>query len=143
MKEMALPPCHMFAQFYVTTPSTPSEKALLSCQLYQRSCDLGLGIPFNIASYALLTHLLAHVTGTTAHEFIHVMGDAHIYNDHVEALRTQIERSPRSFPTIHVDRTWEGGSVDECVKKLDDMEWENIKIEGYDPHGKIVMKMSV
>lgn len=84
---MALPPCHMFCQFYVTTPSTPDAKPRLSCQMYQRSCDLGLGVPFNIASYALLTHMVARVTGCEAGELTLVMGDAHVYRNHVDALR--------------------------------------------------------
>lgn len=86
---MALPPCHMFCQFYVTPASSSSGKPLLSCQMYQRSCDLGLGVPFNIASYALLTHMIAHVTGTEANELILAMGDAHVYQDHVEPLKSE------------------------------------------------------
>lgn len=90
---MALPPCHMFAQFYV------SNDGHLSCQLYQRSCDMGLGVPFNIASYALLTHLIAHCTGLKVGDFVHVMGDTHVYQNHVEALKTQIERTPKYVAT--------------------------------------------
>jgi thymidylate synthase len=81
---MALPPCHMFCQFYVTLPETEGAKPKLSCLMYQRSCDVGLGVPFNIASYALLTHMVAFVTGCDAHEFILQMGDAHVYRDHIE-----------------------------------------------------------
>ena len=94
---MALPPCHMMCQFYVHLPPAddPSAKPKLSCLMYQRSADLGLGIPFNIASYALLTHMVAHVTDTEAHELIIQLGDAHVYRDHVDALRTQLEREPR------------------------------------------------
>ncbi|KAK8081264.1 thymidylate synthase [Apiospora saccharicola] len=119
MKEMVLPPCHMFAQFYVSYPrsnsessqtgaatssqeepkeETPKPKGHLHCQLYQRSCDMGLGVPFNIASYALLTHMLAHVCDLVPGSLTHVMGDAHVYVDHVDALRTQLEREPRDFP---------------------------------------------
>ncbi|KAI1784640.1 thymidylate synthase [Ganoderma leucocontextum] len=100
--EMALPPCHMMCQFYVHLPPTddPTAKPKLSCLMYQRSADLGLGIPFNIASYALLTHMVAHVTSTEPHELIIQLGDAHVYRDHVDALRTQLEREPRPFPKL-------------------------------------------
>uniref|UniRef100_A0A915MP45 Thymidylate synthase n=1 Tax=Meloidogyne javanica TaxID=6303 RepID=A0A915MP45_MELJA len=91
--QMALPPCHLLCQFYVN-------KGELSCQLYQRSGDMGLGVPFNIASYSLLTHMIAHVTGLKAGEFIHTLGDAHIYSTHLEALKTQLQRKPRPFPKI-------------------------------------------
>ncbi|KAL1923031.1 uncharacterized protein VTP21DRAFT_9407 [Calcarisporiella thermophila] len=131
---MALPPCHMFCQFYVSTP-TPSEPTpRLSCLLYQRSCDMGLGVPFNIASYALLTRMIAHVTGLLPGEFIHTMGDAHVYVDHIEALKIQLEREPRPFPHLHITRE---------VKDIDDFRYEDFEIIGYKPHGKIEMKMSV
>ena len=95
---MALPPCHMMCQFYVhlRPPTDPTAKPRLSCLMYQRSADLGLGIPFNIASYALLTHMVTHVTGTEAHELVIQLGDAHVYRDHVEALKTQLQREPRA-----------------------------------------------
>jgi len=92
---MALPPCHMFCQFFVSLPpkdSPTGTKPLLSCQMYQRSCDLGLGVPFNIASYAMLTHMIAHVTGTEANELILSMGDAHVYKDHVEPLKSEYRK---------------------------------------------------
>merc|ERR1711935_397344 len=107
--KMALPPCHMFCQFFVANGE-------LSCQMYQRSADLGLGVPFNIASYALLTCLLAHTCGLKRGDFVHCIGDAHVYLNHVDALREQLKREPRPFPTL--------------------------KIEGYTPHGKIAMKMA-
>ncbi|WVR04688.1 thymidylate synthase [Kwoniella sp. DSM 27419] len=136
---MALPPCHMFCQFYVTLPE-PSDpegtKPKLSCLMYQRSCDLGLGVPFNIASYALLTHMIAHVTGTEAHEFILQMGDAHVYRDHVEPLKTQLEREPRDFPTLKFARTREE------IGDIDGFKVEDFVVEGYKPLGKIEMKMS-
>lgn len=128
----------MFCQFYVTLPSTPTSKPLLSCLMYQRSCDLGLGVPFNIASYALLTHMIAHVTGTQAHEFILQMGDAHVYLDHVEPLRTQLEREPREFPKISFKRTMEEIGED----GIDGITADDIVVEGYRPMGKIEMKMS-
>ncbi|KAJ3152731.1 Thymidylate synthase [Geranomyces michiganensis] len=149
MKLMALPPCHMFCQFYVAPSPEAGAKPLLSCQLYQRSADLGLGVPFNITSYAMLTHLIAHVTGTTAHEFIHVLGDAHVYSDHIEPLKVQMERVPTPFPNIELKTPDGRGSYngsetpEQCLKELESFEWENIKIVGYNPQGKIVMKMSV
>jgi thymidylate synthase len=102
--------------------------------MYQRSADLGLGIPFNIASYALLTHMLAHITGTRARELIIQLGDAHIYRDHVDALRTQLERQPKPFPKVRFTR--EVGSVDEFV-------YEDVVVEGYQCWPTIPMKMSV
>ena len=90
MKKMALPPCHLLAQFYVRCENR--ERPELSCLLYQRSCDMGLGVPFNIASYALLTRMIAHVCEMDAGEFIHTMGDAHVYKDHIEALKIQLQR---------------------------------------------------
>lgn len=141
LKIMALPPCHMFAQFYVSYPrSTAGEggekpKGHLHCQLYQRSCDMGLGVPFNIASYALLTHMLAHVCDLVPGSLTHVMGDAHVYADHVEALRTQLEREPRDFPELEIKRE-KGGSID-------GWKVEDFVVKGYEPHKTIAMKMSV
>ncbi|KAL2757077.1 hypothetical protein ACRALDRAFT_1041513 [Sodiomyces alcalophilus JCM 7366] len=153
--KMALPPCHMFAQFYVSYPGArrgaPRDgedgqtkaaagdedrgKGHLHCQLYQRSCDMGLGVPFNIASYALLTHMLAHVCDLVPGSLTHVMGDAHVYCDHVEALRVQLEREPREFPALEITRE-KGGSID-------GWELEDFVVKGYDPHKTIAMKMSV
>lgn len=136
---MALPPCHMFCQFYVTLPpaNSPSSRPLLSCLMYQRSADLGLGIPFNIASYALLTHMIALITQTTPHELIIQLGDAHVYRDHIEPLGIQVEREPRSFPELRWKRSeTEIGSIDGF--KVDDFE-----VVGYTPHPKLDMKMSV
>lgn len=129
---MALPPCHMFAQFYVSNPGT--ENAKLSCLLYQRSCDMGLGVPFNIASYALLTRMIAHVCKIKAGELIHTMGDAHIYLDHVDAIKTQITRTPTEFPTLKFSRE---------IDDIDDFKYEDFILEGYKPQSKIDMKMSV
>ncbi|KZP18631.1 thymidylate synthase [Athelia psychrophila] len=132
---MALPPCHMMCQFYVhLSPPDSDAPNRLSCLMYQRSADLGLGIPFNIASYALLTHMIAQVTGTTAHELIIQLGDAHVYKDHVEALQVQLQREPRAFPKIRWKRE---------VKDIDEFESEDVIVEGYAPHPSIAMKMSV
>ena len=97
IKEMALPPCHILAQFYVTADKK------LSCQMYQRSCDLGLGVPFNISSYALLTCMLAQVCGLERGEFIHSLGDAHVYSNHVEPLKEQLQRVPHPFPYLKIN----------------------------------------
>jgi len=145
LKKMALPPCHMFAQFYVSFPRPEpqqeqakqgqKQRGRLHCLLYQRSCDMGLGVPFNIASYALLTHMLAHVCDLTPGTLTHTMGDAHVYLDHVDALKVQLERDPRAFPDLVIGRE-KGGSIDG---------WEvgDFVIKGYNPHKTIAMKMSV
>jgi thymidylate synthase len=144
LKKMALPPCHMFAQFYVSYPrlkggidtqTKTKGPGHLHCQLYQRSCDMGLGVPFNIASYALLTHMIAHVCDLVPGSLTHVMGDAHVYADHVEALKIQLEREPRDFPTLKIARE-KGGDIDGWKA-------EDFVIEGYEPHKSISMKMSV
>ncbi|KAF7547953.1 hypothetical protein G7046_g8843 [Stylonectria norvegica] len=153
LHSMVLPPCHMFAQFYVSYPRQKTEQengdndggndggeekkpqGHLHCQLYQRSCDMGLGVPFNIASYALLTHMLAHVCELVPGSLTHVMGDAHVYLDHVDALKTQLEREPREFPQLDINRT-KGGSIDGWKA-------EDFVVKGYDPHKSIAMKMSV
>ena len=133
---MALPPCHMMCQFYVHLPpqDTPTAARRLSCLMYQRSADLGLGIPFNIASYALLTHMIARVTDTEPHELIIQLGDAHVYQDHVDALNVQLTRQPCAFPTLR----WSRNIID-----IEDFTYEDFIVEGYDPHPAIAMKMSV
>ena len=103
--------------------------------MFQRSADLGLGIPFNIASYALLTHMIAHVTGTEPHELIIQLGDAHVYRDHVEALEKQLEREPRRFPKLRWKR--------EGIVEIEQFVYDDFVIEGYEPHPSISMKMSV
>ncbi|GMF32380.1 unnamed protein product [Phytophthora lilii] len=128
LNEMALPPCHMFCQLYVADGE-------LSCQMYQRSADMGLGVPFNIASYALLTRLIAQVTGLKPGDFIHVIGDAHVYLNHVEPLQKQLTRIPRPFPTLHIDPT-KTTSIDEFV-------FADFEVRDYRPHGTIKMAMSV
>ena len=154
--KMALPPCHMFAQFYVSFPDAPrGEEAMrlaqdqengqtkektkghLSCVLYQRSCDMGLGVPFNIASYTLLTHMLAYACDLVPGELIHTMGDAHVYLDHVDALKEQLQRQPRDFPTLNIKREDRGSG------EMDGWKLEELEVVGYKPHGAIKMKMSV
>ena len=127
--EMALPPCHAFLQFYVS-----SDKKYLSCQLYQRSADTFLGVPFNIASYALFTSMLAQVCGYKPKEFVHTIGDAHIYKDHFEVVKEQISRTP--YPKCQLVLNPE-------VKSIFDFTIDDIKIENYQSHGKLVGKVSV
>ena len=129
LNEMALPPCHMFCQFYVDT-----NKGELSCQMYQRSADMGLGVPFNIASYALLTHMVAQVCGLKAGDFVHTIGDAHVYANHVDALKQQLERMPRAFPKI---------KINPAKKNIDDFTYDDFEVIGYKPHKTIKMKMAV
>mmetsp|Transcript_42246 Transcript_42246/g.90750 ORF Transcript_42246/g.90750 Transcript_42246/m.90750 type:complete len:506 (+) Transcript_42246:188-1705(+) len=124
---MALPPCHMFCQFYVANGE-------LSCLMYQRSCDMGLGVPFNIASYSLLTCMMAQVCGLKPGEFVHTLGNAHVYSNHVEPLKTQLERTPRPFPILKMNPD---------VKDIDAFKAEDFEIVGYSPHKKIEMEMAV
>jgi dihydrofolate reductase/thymidylate synthase len=127
MKLMALPPCHVMCQFYVANGE-------LSCQMYQRSCDMGLGVPFNIASYALLTVLVAHVCNLKPGDFVHVLGDAHVYNNHIDALEEQLRNQPRSFPKLSIKRK---------VTSIDDFTFDDLVLEDYQPHDTIKMKMAV
>jgi thymidylate synthase len=127
MDQMALPPCHVLAQFYV-------EGDQLSCQLYQRSGDVGLGVPFNIASYAMLTRMVAQVCGLRAKELIHVLGDAHIYRTHLDALTRQLDRPPRPFPTLILNPT----KLD-----LDGFEESDFEVVDYHPHATLKMDMAV
>lgn len=126
--QMALPPCHCLVQFYVANGE-------LSAQMYQRSADMGLGVPFNIASYSLLTHMIAHVTNLKPGEFIHTLGDSHVYLNHVEALNIQLGRSPRSFPKLQITR--------QQVAEIEDFQATDFILTGYTPHPKITMKMAV
>ncbi|KAI6251320.1 Thymidylate synthase [Erysiphe necator] len=135
LKLMALPPCHILAQFYVSFPRGDKNIGTLHCQLYQRSCDMGLGVPFNIASYALLTHMLAHVCGLHPGTLTHAMGDAHIYADHKEPLKIQLEREPRPFPEIEIKRQKYGS--------IDGWHVDDFIIKEYQPHNSIPMNMSV
>jgi len=125
--KMALPPCHMFCQFFVANGE-------LSCQMYQRSADMGLGVPFNIASYSLLTRMIAQVCGLKAGEFVHVIGDCHVYSNHVEPLKEQLVRQPYPFPTLKINPD---------VTDIDGFKYSDFTIEGYKCHKKIAMKMAV
>jgi dihydrofolate reductase / thymidylate synthase len=127
INKMALPPCHIMAQFYVS-------RGELSCMMYQRSCDMGLGVPFNIASYSLLTILLAKASGLRPGEFVHTLGDAHVYRNHVDALREQLTRVPRPFPYIKFVRERE---------HLEDYECGDMEIVDYNPYPAIKMEMAV
>ncbi|WP_214891971.1 thymidylate synthase [Exiguobacterium sp. H66] len=115
--EMALPPCHLLFQFYVADGK-------LSCQLYQRSADVFLGVPFNIASYALLTHMVAHVCNLEVGDFVHTLGDAHIYSNHMDQVNLQLSRTPKPLPRLRFARE---------VTRIEDFRFEDIIIEGYDP----------
>lgn len=126
--DMALPPCHCLFQFHVSTDGR------LSCQLYQRSADLFLGVPFNIASYALLTHMIAHVTGLKPGTFVHTLGDAHLYTNHVDQARTQLERAPYALPRL---------VLNPAVTSLFDFTMEDIRLEGYHSHGALKAPVAV
>lgn len=129
LENMALPPCHMMMQFYVS-----SDNKKLSCQLYQRSADVFLGVPFNIASYALLTHLIAQVCGLEVGEFVHSFGDVHIYKDHLEQVNTQLHRDFRPLPKLVLNPE---------ITHIEDFKYEDITLVGYNPHPLISAKVSV
>lgn len=128
ISRMKLPPCHCFFQFYVSNGE-------LSCKLYQRSADMFLGVPFNIASYALLTHIIAHQTNLKPGRFVHTFGDAHIYLNHIDQVREQLSREPRPLPTLRID---DCGQTDP-----ESYEFEDFKLDGYDPHPAIKGEVSV
>ena len=127
LKLMALPPCHMFCQFYVANGE-------LSCSMYQRSCDMGLGVPFNIASYSLLTCMIASVCNLKPGDFTHMLGDAHVYLNHIEPLKEQLSREPYRFPTLKIKR---------AVDNIEDFTFEDFELSNYVSHKKIEMKMAV
>jgi thymidylate synthase len=127
LPRMALPPCHLLFQFYVAG-------GRLSCQLYQRSADVFLGVPFNIASYALLTMMVAQVTDLKPGEFVHTLGDAHLYNNHLEQARLQLTREPRPLPTMQIDPS---------VRSIFDFEYEHFRLENYQPHPHISAPIAV
>lgn len=125
--QMALPPCHCLFQFQVAD-------GRLHCQLYQRSADIFLGVPFNIASYALLTHMIAHVTGLKPGEFVHTFGDLHLYDNHLQQAKKQLAREPRPLPRLELDAS---------VTDIDDFRYEHIHIHDYDPHPGIKAPVAV
>jgi thymidylate synthase len=125
--EMALPPCHLLFQFYVAN-------GRLSCQMYQRSADVFLGVPFNIASYALLTMMVAQVTGLAPGEFVHTLGDAHLYENHLEQARLQLSREPRPLPTMKLEQS---------VHSIFDFEYEHFRLENYQSHPHIPAPIAV
>jgi thymidylate synthase len=132
----ALPPCHAFFQFYVSSPdlSKGEEKGKLSCQLYQRSADIFLGVPFNIASYALLTMMIAQVCNLEVGEFIHTFGDAHIYNNHFEQIELQLSREPKPLPQM---------ILNPAIKNIFDFTYEDFELVGYEPHESIKGSVAV
>src|SRR3569623_2094349 len=125
--QMALPPCHCLFQFYVADGK-------LSCQLYQRSADVFLGVPFNIASYALLTMMIAQVTDLAPGDFIHTLGDAHLYSNHLEQARLQLTRAPRALPTLRINP---------AVRDIFGFRYEDFRLENYDPHPHIKAEVAV
>ena len=127
IENMALPPCHSFFQFYVA-------EGKLSCQLYQRSADIFLGVPFNIASYALLTLMVAQVCGLKPGEFIHTLGDAHLYNNHIEQTKLQLSREPRPLPRVKLNPD---------IKDIFEFKFEDFTLENYDPHPHIKAPVAV
>lgn len=127
INQMSLPPCHVMCQFYVANGE-------LSCMMYQRSCDIGLGVPFNIASYSLLTHMIAHICDLNAGDLIYTLGDAHIYTNHIEHLQLQLQRIPRPFPKLNILRK---------VNNIDDFTYNDFRLIDYNPYEAIKMEMAI
>jgi thymidylate synthase len=127
LDRMALPPCHLLFQFYVAD-------GRLSCQMYQRSADVFLGVPFNIASYALLTLMVAQVTDLAPGDFVHTFGDAHLYNNHLEQTQLQLEREPRPLPTLHINPD---------IRSIFDFRYEDFRLDNYNPHPHIAAPVAV
>lgn len=127
LDRMALPPCHLLFQFYVAD-------GRLSCQMYQRSADVFLGVPFNIASYALLTLMVAQVTDLAPGDFVHTFGDAHLYNNHFEQTQLQLEREPRPLPTLHINPD---------IRSIFDFRYEDFRLDNYNPHPHIAAPVAV
>ena len=127
IETMKLPPCHLLFQFYV-------HEGVLSCQLYQRSADLFLGVPFNIASYAILTLMVAQVCGLEAGDFVHTFGDLHLYSNHMEQVKEQLSREPRALPTM---------TLNPAVQNIHDFKYEDFTLSGYDPHPAIKAPVAV
>lgn len=127
LDQMALPPCHLLFQFYVA-------EGKLSCQMYQRSADVFLGVPFNIASYALLTMMMAQATGLKPGDFVHTLGDAHLYQNHLDQARLQLTREPRALPTIHINPD---------IQSIFDFSYDDFCLDAYDPHPHIRAPVAV
>jgi len=134
LPKMALMPCHAFFQFYVAPAETPTARGRLSCQLYQRSADIFLGVPFNIASYALLTHMLAQQCDLDVGDFVWTGGDCHIYSNHLEQVQLQLTREPRAYPRLHIQRR---------PASIFDYAYEDFEVQGYDPHPLIKAPVAV
>jgi thymidylate synthase len=134
LSKMALMPCHAFFQFYVAPGGSPSARGRLSCQLYQRSADIFLGVPFNIASYALLTHMLAQQCDLELGDFIWTGGDCHLYSNHMEQVALQLERAPHAYPTLHIKRR---------PASIFDYEYDDFEVLGYEHHPAIKAPVAV
>ena len=134
LSKMALMPCHAFFQFYVAPAKGPGTRPRLSCQLYQRSADIFLGVPFNIASYALLTHMVAQQCDMDVGDFIWTGGDCHVYSNHAEQVRLQLSRAPRPYPTLHIQRR---------PASIFDYAFEDFEVSGYEPHEAIKAPVAV
>jgi thymidylate synthase len=135
LKKIVLPPCHVLAQFYVSEPLEPGGLKRLACKLTQRSCDTFLGAPFNIASYSLLTHMLAHLCTMDVDCFIYSLGDTHIYQNHLDQVREQLSRPLRPLPQLRIER--------KGIERIEDFCFDDFKLIGYTPHPVIAADMSV